>query len=360
MEPATPPGYVGPRADGQLDPRYVCPRCKRELVYATPRERYTCTACSARYPVVLGIPDFRVFPDPWIDYEDDYAKARQLMAHSEELDFAGLLQYYWEITPNTPPDLAQRYIRHILGGVDRGRTSLAMIEQTASINPDAPFLELGCGTGGFLVAAAERYEQVVGIDIAFRWLVIARKRLEEAGCENVPLVCCCAEYLPFPDGTFGLVVASDVIEHTTGQEDLVRSALRALRPDGVFFFATPNRFSLTPEPHVRVWGVGFLPRALMPAWVRLVKGIPYQHIRLLSIFELHRVLRRAGAERYRIILPRISSEELPRYGPWERRGVGLYHALLRFPWARAAFFVVGPFFHVLVRRTSSDGPRTKA
>jgi SAM-dependent methyltransferase len=331
---------------------YVCPRCKGPLAAGV--DAYDCPACVARYPIVLGIPDFRVFPDPWIEYEDDREKARTIAARAGELDFAGLVEYYWRITPNTPLDLARRYISHVMAGVERGRSSLDEIGRLARDLPaDAPFLELGCGTGGFLVAAAERFERVVGIDIALRWLVIARKRLEEAGVTNAQLVCCCGEYLPFPEGQFGLVVASDVIEHTATQEELVRGALRALRPGGVFFFATPNRLSLTPEPHVRVWGVGFLPRRLMPAYVRLVKRLPYRHIRILSFFEIRALLRRAGARRYRIVLPRISAQELPRFSGWERRGVELYHALLDLAPARYVFYVFGPFFHVLVRREAT-------
>ena len=171
---------------------------------------------------------------------------------------------------------------------------------------------------------------------------------------NAQLVCCCAEYLPFPDGRFGLVVASDVIEHTATQEELVSGALRALRPGGLFFFATPNRLSLTPEPHVRVWVVGFLPRWLMPAYVRLVKRLPYRHIRNLSVFEIRRLLRRAGARRYRVLLPRIGARELPRFGPWERRLIRLYHALLSLVPARYGLYLFGPLFHVLVRRDAED------
>lgn len=328
---------------------YVCPRCKGPL--QTEPEAYRCPACAAHYPIVLGIPDFRVFPDPWIEFEDDWAKARKVAARYDELDFAGLVAYYWQLTPDTPPDLARRYISHVLAGVERGRSSLAEVAALAKRLPDgAPFLELGCGTGGFLVAASERFGQVVGIDIAMRWLIIARKRLAEAGCTNVQLVCCCGESLPFPNEQFGLVVASDVIEHTATQADLMRGALTALRPGGVFFFATPNRLSLTPEPHVRVWGVGFLPRKLMPAYVRLVRGIPYHHIRTVSVFEIRRLLHEAGARRYRIVLPRISAAELPRFSTLERRGIALYHALLSFPPARYGFYLFGPFFHVLVRR----------
>jgi hypothetical protein len=38
-----------------------------------------------------------------------------------------------------------------------------------------------------------------------------------------------------------------------------------LRPGGLLFLATPNRYTLGLEPHVRLWGVGYLPAQLPSA-----------------------------------------------------------------------------------------------
>lgn len=345
-----------------------CPLCKGPL--ETDPERYRCPACEREYPIVLGIPDFRVFPDPYIDYADDHAKARRLLAGADGLSFAGLSERYWAMTPDVPPALARRFVRRTLGAVERGRVSLDLVRRVAAglgagPRADGAFLELGCGTGGFLVAAAERYDQVIGIDIAFRWLVIARKRVAEAvehgllareQADRIRIVCCCAEYLPFPDHSFDLVVGSDVVEHTAHQELLLAQSRRALRPGGLLFLATSNRLSFTPEPHVRVWGVGFLPRRWMRDYVRLVRGLPYEHIRQLSVFELARLLRRAGFARWRIVLPRLSPPELRGYSKTERWGVSVYHRLGVLPIARALLLVFGPFFNVVaVAPVSGEG-----
>lgn len=326
---------------------FVCPLCKGPLAQAT--DAYRCAPCGRTYPVVLGIPDFRVFPDPWIEIEDDWAKARRLMERFDDLSFEELVRYYWLITPNTPAHLAERYTRHVLGGVERGIASLAEVERLTGPLLGGRFLEFGCGTGGFLIAARGRFETVVGIDIAFRWLVLARKRLEEAGINDVTLVCCCGEYLPFPNASVDLAVASDVIEHTSDQVGLVKQALRALAPGGRFFLATPNRLSLAPEPHVRVWGVGWLPRPLMAPYVKLARGLDYRNIRTISYFELRAILERAGARDYVITLPQIPAAELRRYGPRERVLIGLYHRVVERPALRWPLYVVGPLFHAVVR-----------
>ena len=342
---------------------YVCPRCKGPLTTDSSGSRsvfeYVCATCASRYPVIMDIPDFRVFPDPWIGLEEDRDKARRLAQRANEVDFAGLVEWYWRLTPDTPSALARHHIRHALSGVERGFAVLDEVARLAGTpSTTTPLLDLGCGTGGLLAAAAVNVDQVVGVDIAFRWLIVARKRLEEAGCRNIQLVCCCAEALPFPDETFGLVVAANVIEHSTHQVPLVREILRVVTPGGATFLSTPNRFSLGPEPHVHVWGVGLLPRRLMSAWVRMVRGVPYRHHRLLSVFELRRVLKRAGADRCQIVLPRITSRELMGRGPWVQRGASLYGALLSVPVGRWPLYFWGPAFHAVAWRRPTERNRT--
>jgi SAM-dependent methyltransferase len=95
-----------------------------------------------------------------------------------------------------------------------------------------------------------------------RVLILAKKRLNEAGITGVRLACCDGERPTFPPSSFEIVAASDVIEHTPSPDAFVAACADLLVPEGLLFLATPNRFSLSLEPHVRLWGVGFLPRRL--------------------------------------------------------------------------------------------------
>jgi 2-polyprenyl-3-methyl-5-hydroxy-6-metoxy-1,4-benzoquinol methylase len=56
------------------------------------------------------------------------------------------------------------------------------------------------------------FETVVGLDISVPRLIVAKKQLEETGRQAV-LIAANAEFLRFPDGSFHLIVGSDVIEH---------------------------------------------------------------------------------------------------------------------------------------------------
>jgi SAM-dependent methyltransferase len=306
--------------------------------------------------VILGIPDFRVFPDPYIDLGDDRKKALKIADQLHNMDFRGLLEHYWSITPHGSSKLVRRYIRYACTGVDRGRRTLETIEveiPTKVFGPERCCLELGCGTGGFLVAATGRFDRIVGIDIAFRWLIVAKKRLEEAG-GSAQLVCCCAEYLPFPGAFFDLVVAVDVLEHAPHQEQLIREAGRALRPGGVFYATTANRWSLAPEPNVRVWGVGWLPRQWMKPYVRFFRGIDYEHVRLLSFPELKRMARRAFFGSCRVGLPAFSAAEMKGLSAVERILAAAHNRIRTWPGFRSLLLACGPKLRLICRKDAQQ------
>ncbi|MBI3656732.1 MAG: methyltransferase domain-containing protein [Acidobacteria bacterium] len=306
----------------------------------------------------MGIPDFRVFPDPYISLAEDREKGRRLAEYGHAHNFESTVAYYYAMTPEVPPDLAARYTRYIQTGIDRGRALLGAMappESTADQGAGRSLLEIGCGTGGLLIDARENYSHVVGIDIALRWLVVAQIRLREHGAD-VPLVCCCAEYLPFLDEQFDRVTAGDVLEHSVDQQRLLAESARVLKPGGTLFLVTQNRFTLRLEPCVRVWGVGFLPRPWMNAYVRWARRIPYHRVHMVSYVELRRLLRKAGFQAVRVMLPDISTGERRLMTGWEKIQIAVYNGLKRLPIIRMILYLGGPAFWALGHK----GPTRKS
>ena len=331
------------------DVEFYCPRCKAALTSLT--DSYTCTVCQAQYPIILGIPDFRVFPDPYIDIAEDRQKAERIFERAANSDFSTLVEYYWSITPDTPREMARRFTAQALAAVERGRhlLNLHSAVKTKLEEPNVRVLDLGTRTGGLLMAAAERAQKPVGIDIAFRWLIIARTRLEEAKL-SAQLICCCAEFLPFRAETFSLVVAENLLEHTAQPQLCIEEAHRVLKPNGVFFATTWNRLALAPEPHVRLWGVGWLPREMGRRYIKLRKGMSYDHVRLLSIFELRRLLRSIPFQNYTIELPNFSAPELKNVSPAQRRAIKVYEWLKPWPLLRGILLIFAPVFYLICFR----------
>jgi SAM-dependent methyltransferase len=319
-------------------PSFVCPRC-RGPVWSEP-DAYHCEVCPAAYPIVLGIPDFRVEPDPWIGLEDDREKARRLIATTPELDLAASVAAYWAMTPRTPASLARRFTEHVLGGEARAAEWLDAVERETPV-PAGPWLEIGCASGDMLAAARRRGIPMVGVDVAMRWLVLARRRPALADGAQ-PLVCANGEFLPFAGEAFSRVVSVGTLEHCRRADAVLRETARVLRRGGDAAMRTTNRYSLLPEPHVDVWGVGFVPRRLADAYVRWRSGQRYLHHRPLSRRELLRGLRGAGFARARVMPARLLAGERGRLGRAAGAAVPLYDWARSAPGGESALGLVAP------------------
>ncbi|HEV7207752.1 MAG TPA: class I SAM-dependent methyltransferase [Mycobacteriales bacterium] len=107
-------------------------------------------------------------------------------------------------------------------------------------------LELGCGTGFFLlnlmqagVVAADGGHVT---DISPGMVQVARRNAAGLGFEVDGRVAD-AEQIPYPDDSFDLVVGHAVLHHIPDVELALRECLRVLRPGGRFVFAgEPTRY----------------------------------------------------------------------------------------------------------------------
>lgn len=145
----------------------------------------------------------------------------------------------------------------------------------------ARLLDLGCGTAGMSIAGTRQYGEVIGVDVALRWLVMGQQRLREEGVD-VSLVCANAESLPFHSGIFDAIVADAVMEHVNNPGAMRDETLRVINQTGAFLFTTNNRFSLLREPHLRLWGLDWCPGAgwsrLHGAFARLRTKCAFSHV----------------------------------------------------------------------------------
>src|SRR5262245_13484694 len=71
----------------------VCPLCRGGLDVRD--DGYRCAPCGRDYPVHGGIPDFRVFSDPYLDFREDHDRTEFVLEALERHDFAALLEAYW-------------------------------------------------------------------------------------------------------------------------------------------------------------------------------------------------------------------------------------------------------------------------
>jgi SAM-dependent methyltransferase len=325
----------------------VCPRCRGSL----DEETWLCLGCGATFRALRGIPDLRVTEDGFLSNQEDWEFARRLEVDFDRLDFRRLLGRYFDISPDIPTDLRKRQVEHIITA--RGRSQQWRDLLGTSVT-GGPLLDLGCGTGSFLANSAANARQSWGVDIAMRWLLLARKRLDEEGLGHIRVVCGCAEALPFADESFSGVVGGDVFEHVADQSATLAEAHRVLQRGGRVVFASPNRFSLAPEPHVQVWGVGYLPRRWMSPYVRWRREIDFRAIRTLGLGEWRRLLRSSPFGHGEVRAPGLPESDLSTFGPLKRMIARCYNSVVASPVGQALATRIGPLFHVACTKESSE------
>lgn len=295
---------------------------------------------------MLGIPDFRLTEDPLIPLADDYRKGEKLRSESQSRTFKELVAYYWSLPtdPFTPTDLSARFIHHVVTDDER------LKGYDASLGSGDAFLDVGCGAGVLAQSMASRFPVSVALDVGFRWLVVARRGFEERGLP-VNIICANAQHLPFSDVHFDTVASVALLEHVPDAEAVLAECARVTTPGGRVFVSTSNRFSLTAEPHVRVWGVGFLPRPWMPAYVKWRRGLAYENKHLLSAWELARGMRRAGLGPVRFEAPVVTPVDVAIMGGAERAASRLWALARTVPLLREVLLRLFPVLQAVgVRR----------
>jgi SAM-dependent methyltransferase len=135
--------------------------------------------------------------------------------------------------------LSERYAEHNrtergAGFVFAGPERIELFRRYVG-GPGRKVLDLGCRDGALTRAYAEGNE-LVGVDAD-------REALEEA--KRLGIETHWADLdgpLPFPDESFDVVVAGELLEHLRDPARLVGEARRVLRPGGTFVASVPNAF----------------------------------------------------------------------------------------------------------------------
>ncbi len=100
-------------------------------------------------------------------------------------------------------------------------------------------LDLGSGEGFGAALLSESAERVVGIDVDE--LTVEHSRLNYAGPSLEFHVGTAVDLSRFDDGSFGAVVAFEIIEHVREQERVLGEIARVLDDDGLLVISTPDR-----------------------------------------------------------------------------------------------------------------------
>lgn len=153
---------------------WQCPKCHGGLA---PRSSETiqCKACDADYPAVDGIPDLRVSGGDTSSYEQsDLESARR---YSADLRNASVETVMEQLSDRPEDDDATQVMRlkQILGAPPKFRHQFEGWLKPC-VSQDGLLLDVGCGSGGLLAAAATLGIRSAGIDASMTNLVMPEAR----------------------------------------------------------------------------------------------------------------------------------------------------------------------------------------
>ena len=148
------------------------------------------------------------------------------------------------------PDGKRRYVRRLFAtiadrydfitgflsyGQDRRwkRRAIALAE----IGSGDRVLDLACGTGDLLFAAAPMAKRSVGLDVTFRMVQLAKRRasaerLPSSGQRSAALITGDMLALPFPDASFDVITVGYGLRNVPDLTQAIREIGRVLAPGG--------------------------------------------------------------------------------------------------------------------------------
>jgi 2-polyprenyl-3-methyl-5-hydroxy-6-metoxy-1,4-benzoquinol methylase len=111
-------------------------------------------------------------------------------------------------------------------------------EVISRLEPPGRVLDIGCGTGDFLVVCGEHGWDTVGLDLSPYAARVTRQRTSsEAHAGRI-------EDLPFAAGSFDVVHMHHVLEHVADPKGVLRQVRALLRPGGHLVIEVPNERNL--------------------------------------------------------------------------------------------------------------------
>ena len=255
----------------------VCPSCQVDLGLAGEQGLH-CAECSRTWDIYQGIPHFI---DKDIYWAEPGITREVLKAINISIENKG-----WKdvLRNHALPDVRQHY--SFIANLERAKWYTLL-----DIGKDAVVLDLGAGMGTISHALSQQYKTVYAVEPVKERIEFMDLRFRQEGCHNIKLIRSDIDNLPFPEGSFDLVVLNGLLEWLpfsnknmspdAAQKYYLSLLKKLLKQNGYIYIGIENRFYYGhftghPDPHLPLSYVTVLPRPLAHLLCRYKIGDIYR------------------------------------------------------------------------------------
>jgi ubiquinone/menaquinone biosynthesis C-methylase UbiE len=191
---------------------------------------------------------------------------------------------------------ARRAAMHDVQGRERkARTMVAVLEDYLGDRlGDLRLLNVGGSAGIIDSYLSNHFGNVVGIDIDESAIAHAEKNYTKP---NLLFLVGDALNLEFRNGSFDVVICSQVYEHVADAEKMMAEIFRVLQPGGVCYFAASNRIRWN-EPHYNLPLLSVLPRSLADIYVKAAGKADHYYEKHYTFWGLQRLVKEFAVHDY--------------------------------------------------------------
>jgi ubiquinone/menaquinone biosynthesis C-methylase UbiE len=320
---------------------YVCLQCKGTL--REQRGALICDQCGSTWDINDSVPCFVKDAPYWGEFPQDVMQEVITSARQGYWKdaFEGIPEEKREELVSYGSDESRGWWRYLLPGRDTGTV-----------------LDVGAGFGAITFSLASAGYKVVSVDSVIERASFIKTRVNQDKVDNVQVSCASALELPFPEGSFDIVIMNGVLEwlglsDTSMSPDKVQKKalhdiIRLLKPGGIFYLAIENRISAIyflgfKDPHSGLRFTSIMPRFMAHLYSFLKKRMRYRTY-TYSKFGYQKILKQAGFKEVQFFLPLPSyrnfkmiipagNSKVARYGirhVWHIKRLRLLKALLPF------------------------------